>query len=127
VTRKAIGFHISFFAVCMGGFLYQAIAKSSPAPAQASEQIIRISASKFEFKPSEITLKKNVPVVFELISQDRHHGFTVPDFHIRVDVTPGAVKRLRFVPSKTGNFNFLCDVFCGEQHEEMSGTIRVIE
>jgi cytochrome c oxidase subunit 2 len=127
VIRRAIGFHFTFLAVCMGIFLYQAMVQSSPAEAQTSEQVIRISASMFEFKPSEITLKKDVPVVFEIISQDRHHGFTLPDFHLRVDVTPGTVKRLRFVPGKIGTFTFICDVFCGEHHEEMSGTIRVIE
>jgi cytochrome c oxidase subunit 2 len=81
----------------------------------------------FEFKPSEITLKKDVPVVFELISQDRRHGFTLPEFHMRADVMPGTVERLRFVPGKTGTFTFLCDVFCGDKHEEMSGTITVVE
>ena len=125
MTRKAIAFHTILLAVCMGVFLYQATVRSSPA--QAKEQVIRISASMFEFKPSVITLKKDVPVILELISQDRHHGFTLPDFHIRADVTSGNVERLRFTPGKAGTFTFLCDVFCGDQHEEMSGTIRVVE
>jgi cytochrome c oxidase subunit 2 len=125
--RKAIAFHVTFFAVCLGVFLYQANVQSAPGQNPPREQTIRISASMFEFKPSEITLKKDVPVVFELISQDRHHGFTIPEFHRRADVMPGTVKRLRFVPGKTGTFTFLCDVFCGDQHEEMSGTIRVVE
>jgi cytochrome c oxidase subunit 2 len=127
VTRKAIAVHTLFFAVCLGVFLYQATVRSSPVEAQAKEQVIRVSASMFEFKPSVITLKKDVPVILELISQDRHHGFTLPDFHIRADVTSGTVERLRFTPSKAGTFTFLCDVFCGDQHEEMSGTIRVVE
>jgi cytochrome c oxidase subunit 2 len=125
--RKAIAFHVTFFAVCLGVFLYQANVQSAPGQNPPREQTIRISASMFEFKPSEITLKKDVPVVFELISQDRRHGFTLPEFHMRADVMPGTVERLRFVPGKTGTFTFLCDVFCGDQHEEMSGTIRVVE
>jgi cytochrome c oxidase subunit 2 len=125
--RKAIAFHVTFFAVCLGVFLYQANVQSAPGQNPPREQTIRISASMFEFKPSEITLKKDVPVVFELISQDRRHGFTLPEFHMRADVMPGTIARLRFVPGKTGTFTFLCDVFCGDQHEEMSGTIRVVE
>ena len=125
MTRKTVAFHTIFLAVCMGVFLYQATIRSSPA--QAKEQVIRISASMFEFKPSIITLKKDVPVILELVSQDRHHGFTLPDFHTRADVTSGTVERLRFTPGKAGTFTFLCDVFCGDQHEEMSGTIRVVE
>ena len=93
----------------------------------SNEQTIRISASTFEFKPSQITLKKDVPVIFELTSQDRRHGFNLPDFHIRADVQAGTVEKLRLVPRKVGTFTFLCDVFCGDQHEEMTGTIRVVE
>ena len=127
MSRRAIGFHFTFLAVCMGVFLYQANVQSSPAETQAKEQVVRISASMFEFKPGEITLRKDMPVVFELVSEDRRHGFALPDFHLRKDVLPGAVERLRFVPGKIGTFTFICDVFCGEHHEEMSGTIRVIE
>jgi cytochrome c oxidase subunit II len=127
MTGKAIAFRLTLAVVCMGVFLYQATVQSSPGQSPAKEQIIRISASMFEFKPSEITLKKDVPVVFELISQDRHHGFSLPEFHLRADVMPGTVERLRFMPRKIGNFTFLCDTFCGDRHEEMSGTIRVVE
>jgi cytochrome c oxidase subunit 2 len=45
---------------------------------------------------------------------------------LRVDIKPGAVEKVRFVPDKIGNFTFLCDVFCGYGHEEMSGTIKVV-
>jgi cytochrome c oxidase subunit 2 len=36
------------------------------------------------------------------------------------------MEKIRFVPDKSGKFTFLCDVFCGEGHEEMSGTLTVI-
>jgi len=91
------------------------------------EQIVRISASMFEFKPSEITIKKGVPVILEFASQDHHHGFRLPEFHLQADIKPGVVERVRFVPDKTGKFNFFCDVFCGDGHEDMSGTLTVIE
>ena len=29
-------------------------------------------------------------------------------------------------PTKTGEFIFLCDVFCGSGHENMEGTLRVM-
>ena len=127
MTGKAIASRVTLFVVCMGVFPYRATVQSSPGESAAKEQVIRISASMFEFKPSEITLKKDVPVVFELIRQDRHHGFNLPEFHMRADVMPGTVERLRFMPRKIGNFTFLCDIFCGDRHEEMSGTIRVVE
>ena len=90
-------------------------------------QIIRISASTFEYKPSEITVKKGVPVTLELVSQDRHHGFKLPEFHLRADIKAGVVEKLRFIPDKAGTFTFFCDVFCGDGHEDMSGTLKVVE
>jgi len=108
-------------------FLQQAAIRSSAKDISNEEQIVRISASTFEFKPSEITVKKGVPVTLELVSQDRHHGFKLPEFHLRANITSGAVEKLRFIPDKAGTFTFFCDVFCGDGHEDMSGTLKVIE
>lgn len=91
----------------------------------AEGPVIRISAKKFEYSPREIVLKKGVPMVFELTSLDRVHGFNLPDFKTRADAVPGMVTRVRLVPDKTGAFEFFCDVFCGDGHEEMSGKIVV--
>ncbi len=92
-----------------------------------AERVIHITAKKFEFSPDSITLKKGEPVVFEISSADRKHGFSLRAFGIRSDVLPGKVSRVRFTPDKTGKFNFSCDVFCGEGHEEMTGTVVVTE
>lgn len=127
MTRNSIPLHATLLVVFAGAGLHQLVIRSWAREAPNSEQTIRISASTFEFKPSEITLKKDVPVVFELTSQGRRHGFNLPDFHIRADVQPGTTEKLRFVPRKVGIFTFLCDVFCGDQHEEMAGTIRVVD
>jgi cytochrome c oxidase subunit 2 len=29
------------------------------------------------------------------------------------------------VPDKAGNFAFFCDVFCGDGHEDMDGTLVI--
>jgi cytochrome c oxidase subunit II len=111
------------------GYLYQqSIIRSAAAQAATNdEQVIQISAATFEFQPSEITVKKGVPVVLEIASRDRHHGFKLAAFQLRADIQPGAVQKLRFVPDKTGTFRFFCDVFCGDGHEDMSGTLKVID
>lgn len=127
MNTKRIVFHAVLFVVSTGVFLQQMSIRSMALETRSNEQIIRISASTFEFKPSEITLKKGVPVTFELVSQDRHHGFKLAEFHLRADMLPGTVEKLRFVPDKTGNFTFFCDAFCGDGHEDMTGTLRVID
>ena len=97
------------------------------ANAVPAERVIHITAKKFEFSPDSITLKKGEPVVFEISSEDRKHGFNLRAFGIRSDVSPGKVSSVRFTPDKTGTFTFSCDVFCGDGHEEMTGTVVVTE
>jgi len=97
----------------------------SRADAVPTERVIHITAKKFDFSPDSITLKKGEPVVFEISSADREHGFNLRAFGVRTNVSPGKVSRIRFTPDKTGKFTFSCDVFCGDGHEEMTGTIVV--
>ena len=95
--------------------------------AAENEQVIQITAKRFEYSPKEITLKKGVPVVLEFTSLDRLHGFNCSGLGIRMDIRPGKVNRLRLVPDKVGTFPFHCDNFCGSGHEGMRGTIMVTE
>ena len=97
------------------------------ANALPAEREIHITAKKFEFTPDAITLKKGEPVVLVVSSQDRKHGFSLRAFGIRADVDPGGTARIRLTPNKVGTFTFSCDVFCGEGHEDMTGTIVVTE
>lgn len=95
--------------------------------AAENEQVIRITAKRFEYTPKEISIKKGVPVVLQFTSQDRLHGFTCPGLKIRTDIPPKEVTTLRFTPDQAGTFPFHCDVFCGTGHEGMRGTITVTE
>jgi cytochrome c oxidase subunit 2 len=92
-----------------------------------TEQVIHLTAKKFEFAPNEITLKKGVPAIVEITSVDRDHGFKVPELGVRADVKPGATTRVRIVPDRVGRFEFRCDVFCGSGHEDMAGEIVVVD
>jgi len=94
--------------------------------AQPAAQVVRITARKFVFLPGQITLKKGVPVVLEFVSPEVVMGFSAPDFKVRTDIIPGQVARVRLLPQQIGTFEFLCDIFCGEGHEGMHGTITVI-
>ena len=92
-----------------------------------AEQVVRMTAKKFEYTPSQITLKKGVAVVLEITALDRDHGFKVPELGVRADLKSGQVTRVRIVPNRTGTFEFRCDVFCGSGHEDMSGEITVVD
>ena len=94
--------------------------------AQPKPRIIPIRAQKFIFEPSELTLKLNEPVIFQLTSADVVMGFSVPDFKTRGTIIPGQTIEIAMTPDKIGEFTFLCDVFCGSGHETMNGTMRVV-
>jgi cytochrome c oxidase subunit 2 len=93
---------------------------------QVEEKVIRITARKFTYEPAEITLKLGEPVVLELVTADVLMGFNAPDFKTRADIVPGKVTRVRLTPERRGTFEFHCDIFCGDFHEDMAGTIRVV-
>jgi len=95
------------------------------AAAVAQEKVIAVTAERFKFTPAVIELKLGEPVVLELTTLDRKHGFQIPDLKIDESIEPGKVTRLRIVPDKAGTFPFHCDVFCGSGHEEMAGEIVV--
>ncbi len=107
-------------------FLLTFIAVNVFAENQA-EQTIKIMAKKFEYSPNEIRLKKGVPAVLELSSLDRLHGFNCPDLGVRADIFPGKVSSVHIVPQKAGIYEFHCDIFCGDGHEDMTGKIIVEE
>jgi len=93
--------------------------------AAAPERVVHMTERRFTYSPDTIEVEQGVPVVLELTSLDRDHGFTVPDLGLRIDVEPGKTARVRFVPEKAGTFLFHCDIFCGSGHEEMFGQIVV--
>ena len=92
-----------------------------------SEQVVKVTAKKFEYSPSVIMLKRGVPALLQLTSLDRRHGFNCPGLKLQAEINPGAVTQVKFTPDKVGEFPFHCDVFCGSGHDQMEGTIKVTE
>jgi cytochrome c oxidase subunit II len=105
-----------------------ALALSSAAAfvfAGPTQRVIKIVAKKFVFVPAEIRVQRGETVLLQLSAPEVPMGFNLPDFALRADVVPGKVTTLQLTPDKAGSFTFLCDVFCGSGHEEMSGTLIV--
>lgn len=115
ITRRAL-----FAFVCAAAVAAGAATAAEPAP-----QVIKLTVKKFAYSPALVTVKKGVPVVLEITTLDRIHGFKLPDFNLRADVVPGAVTRVSFTPEEEGEFQYLCDIFCGDGHEDVTGTLVV--
>jgi len=93
--------------------------------ALAKPRVIPVVAKKFEFVPAEIRLRKGETVTLQFTAPEVPMGFNLADFKLRTDIVPGKIATLELTPDKTGTFTFLCDVFCGSGHEDMSGTLIV--
>jgi len=78
-------------------------------------------------RPRLLTLKKGVPIILQLSTEDRSHGFYAPSFNLRADIVPGKVTELKVTPQKIGDFDYFCDIYCGSGHENMMGKIKVVE
>lgn len=102
-----------------------ALALAVGAAASEDPRVIKVTAKKFEFTPSEIHVKRGEHVVLELTSLDRKHGFKLPELGIRTEVPAGGTTRVELIAEKPGRFPFACDVFCGDGHEDMTGTVLV--
>jgi cytochrome c oxidase subunit II len=86
---------------------------------------IEMVAKRFNFSPAEIHIKVGEPVVLAIRSMDFVHGLNIPDLKIRSDLMPGRVTLVEVMAGKPGKIEFVCDNFCGDDHEEMHGQIIV--
>ena len=100
---------------------------AAPVRSRASEspQVVRITASKFHFTPDRITLAKGQPVILQLTSTDRTHGFMVKPLGIDTDIDPGKTTAIAIRPEKAGTYTTICDHYCGLGHNSMKMTIVV--
>ena len=92
---------------------------------QPQTQVVKIFAERFQFTPAVVHLRAGVPVVFELSATDHKHGFSLTQVGLRADIVPGEVSRVEWVMPVAGHYEFHCDIFCGDGHEDMSGEIVV--
>ena len=95
-------------------------------PAQAGEaQVVKIVAQRFHYTPGEFRVQAGRPVLLEFTALDFVHGFNMPDLKVRADLPPGAVTRVALPAAVAGTYDFVCDNFCGDHHEEMHGRMIV--
>ena len=86
---------------------------------------IVITAKRFEFVPSTITLKKGETVKLVVTSEDVTHGLFIRPLKIDTDLTPGKTEELTVTPQAAGTFTAICHHFCGAGHGNMKLTVVV--
>jgi cytochrome c oxidase subunit II len=103
------------------------LAFASAAQERKPDRVITITAERFTFSPSKITLKQGELVEFVLVSDDTDHGFHIPAAAVQVAIPPSGrgEARVRFIAKEKGRFVFECSRPCGAGHNLMRGYIEV--
>ena len=95
--------------------------------ASDNPKVIEITAKKFEFTPSEITLKKGEPVILRMTTADRVHGFMSKPLKFDTDIPVGKTTDVAVTPDTAGDFAVICDHYCGSGHGGMKMKVTVVE
>ena len=101
--------------------------KTKLARATDEPKVIEITAKKFEFSPTQITLKKGEPVILRLSSLDRVHGFMSKPLKIDTDIPADKSEDVAVTPDTAGDFVVICDHYCGTGHGNMKMKVTVVE
>jgi cytochrome c oxidase subunit 2 len=117
---------IAVFFILAGVFSMNPLFQPSVA-ADDQPRRIEVVAKRFTFEPSTIEVKKGVPVVLVLKSEDVPHGIRFRELNVEVKASKGGSGEVRFTPDKTGDFVGHCSVFCGSGHGSMALTLHVTE
>jgi heme/copper-type cytochrome/quinol oxidase subunit 2 len=96
--------------------------------------VIDVAADMSGFDKSEIHVKVGEPVTLRLRSMDNSmhsdgggkHQWAVDEFNVSVVAPPEGTAMVTFTPTKTGTFDFYCDICCGGRaNPSMNGTLVV--
>lgn len=101
------------------------VAGEGSAGAVGAVKEFTIEAVMWDFSPKTITVNKGDTVRITLVNKDVSHGIGIREFNFSLKGDAGETKTGEFVASKEGNYKFFCNIFCGEGHREMTGTLEV--
>jgi cytochrome c oxidase subunit 2 len=113
--------------IVLVGILTVILSSTAMLWAQDAPRTIEITAKRFSYDPSEITLKRGQPVVLVLKSADVAHGLRIRDLDINIKVKAGGTAEAQFTPEKTGDFTGHCSVFCGSGHGRLILKLHVVD
>lgn len=102
--------------------------EASQSNAQGSEntQVVEVEVYQFGWDPNPIRVEAGRPVRLELSSRDVAHGIGIPELGVSKQI-PGSGETVttQFTPEQTGEYRFICNVYCGRGHSAMNGRLIV--
>ena len=97
------------------------------AGSQAERRVVRVSAERFAFTPSEIVVDAGEEIELRIKSDDTAHGFRIAGTSVNV-VIPKRGRGEISVPFRApepGRYTFECTRMCGAGHHFMRGELLV--
>ena len=73
-----------------------------------------------------LVLPVNTPIKIVLSSTDVLHSFYIPVMRAKMDVLPNRYNVMWFDAEKVGEYSIFCTEYCGTQHSQMSGTVKIV-
>lgn len=84
-----------------------------------------VVSRQYLFEPRNITVPVGSKVTFLVTSVDVQHGFKLQDTNVNMQVVPGQVSKLTVEFDEPGEYQYICNEFCGIGHAAMFGAVTV--
>jgi heme/copper-type cytochrome/quinol oxidase subunit 2 len=135
-VQKQLGVGLLLLVFGLAGFLFAWLQQEAP-----QERNITITAHKYAYQPSVLTVNRGDRVHIRFLAQDVTHGFYVEGYNLDAKARPqnptfwlrrpsGAedyeeVDEISFVADHAGKFRYRCSITCGYMHPFMQGELIV--
>lgn len=92
-----------------------------------NQYTVYVLAFAFGYQPNPVVVPKGAEIVFKVTSPDVIHGFQIEGTNVNAEVLPGEVSTVRYTFKKAGEYRIICNQYCGIGHQNMFGTVKVVE
>ena len=89
------------------------------------DRVIDIEAFQFGYEPSIIEVTQGERIRLRLTTRDVPHGLYIPTLGISTAASGGSPGIVDFTAGAPGEYSFICSLYCGSGHNEMSGKLII--
>ena len=102
---------------------------TAPSGSSQDRTVVKITAERFTFTPSQVRVRRGSVVEFRLKSDDTNHGFRIvgSGANVLIPKRGRGESTLLFHADTPGRYTFECSKMCGAGHSFMRGEITVEE
>lgn len=130
-----IGWMVAPLPLLLGMFFWGAFLFVDMRRPPADAEAINVQAKRWMWttqhangsrQKNELTVPLGRPVRLVMGSEDVIHSFFIPAFRTKQDVMPGRLTEQWFMATQLGEFELYCSEYCGADHSQMRGKVRVL-